>query len=81
VSQPCTPACLVQASTLVTEGETAAWLDLPIPSLQATLIAAVVLPVDSGQAGHFRALLGAHQDLPPGTLAALVVVKGFERKW
>ena len=23
----------------------------------------------------------AHQDLPPGRLAALAVVKGFERKW
>lgn len=35
MSQPCTPACLVQASTLVAEGKSAAVLDLPMPNLQS----------------------------------------------
>jgi adenosylcobinamide amidohydrolase len=39
VSQPCTPACLVQESTLVTEGKSAAVLDLPMPSLQSPWLA------------------------------------------
>ena len=47
---------------------------------QCALLAAEVA-VDPGQAGQFRALLESHQDLDPGPLAALAVVKGFERKW
>ncbi|MBK5963676.1 hypothetical protein CCR95_06150 [Thiocystis minor] len=47
---------------------------------QAALLAAAVA-VTPEHFGHFRALLQARQDLPPGRLAALAVVKGFERKW
>lgn len=39
MSQPCTPACLVQASTLLTEGKSAAVLDLPMPNLQSPRLA------------------------------------------
>ncbi len=35
INQPCTPACLVRAATLVTEGKSAAVLDLRMPSLQS----------------------------------------------
>ncbi|NEX19964.1 adenosylcobinamide amidohydrolase [Thiorhodococcus mannitoliphagus] len=35
VNQPCTPACLVRAATMVTEGKSAAVLDLRMPSLQS----------------------------------------------
>lgn len=35
INQPCTPACLVRAATLVTEGKSAAVLDLCMPSLQS----------------------------------------------
>ncbi len=35
INQPCTPACLVKAATMVTEGKSAAVLDLRIPSLQS----------------------------------------------
>lgn len=47
---------------------------------QSALLAAAVC-VDPGQIGHFRPLLAEHQDLPPGRLAALAVIRGFERKW
>jgi adenosylcobinamide amidohydrolase len=35
INQPCTPACLVKAAMMVTEGKSAAVLDLRIPSLQS----------------------------------------------
>lgn len=35
ISQPCTPACLVRAATMVTEGKSTAVLDLRMPSLQS----------------------------------------------
>jgi adenosylcobinamide amidohydrolase len=35
VNQPCTPACLVKAATMVTEGKSTAVLDLRMPSLQS----------------------------------------------
>lgn len=47
---------------------------------QAALLAAAVA-VSPAAFVHFRTLLQTHQDLPPGRLAALAVVKGFERKW
>ncbi|AFL73650.1 adenosylcobinamide amidohydrolase [Thiocystis violascens] len=47
---------------------------------QAALLAAAVA-VTPEHFGHFRVLLQARQELPPGRLAALAVVKGFERKW
>jgi len=39
INQPCTPACLVRAATLVTEGKSAAVLDLRVPSLQSSALA------------------------------------------
>ncbi|MBK1723213.1 adenosylcobinamide amidohydrolase [Thiocystis violacea] len=39
INQPCTPACLVRAATLVTEGKSAAVLDLRMPSLQSSGLA------------------------------------------
>ena len=47
---------------------------------QAVLLATAVA-VSPAAFVHFRTLLQTHQDLPPGRLAALAVVKGFERKW
>lgn len=35
INQPCTPACLVKAATMVTEGKGTAILDLRLPSLQS----------------------------------------------
>ncbi len=35
INQPCTPACLVKAAMMVTEGKSAAVLDLRMPSLQS----------------------------------------------
>ncbi len=35
INQPCTPACLVKAATMVTEGKSTAVLDLRMPSLQS----------------------------------------------
>lgn len=35
INQPCTPACLVQAAVMVTEGKSTAVLDLRMPSLQS----------------------------------------------
>jgi adenosylcobinamide amidohydrolase len=39
INQPCTPACLVRAATLATEGKSAAVLDLRMPSLQSARLA------------------------------------------
>lgn len=39
INQPCTPAALVRAATLVTEGKSAAVLDLRMPSLQSPRLA------------------------------------------
>ena len=39
INQPCTSACLVRAATLVTEGKSAAVLDLRMPSLQSSGLA------------------------------------------
>lgn len=39
INQPCTPSCLVRAATIVTEGKSAALLDLRIPSLQSARLA------------------------------------------
>ncbi|MFD2112893.1 adenosylcobinamide amidohydrolase [Thiorhodococcus fuscus] len=39
ISQPCTPACLVRAATLVTEGKSTAVLDLRMPSIQSSGLA------------------------------------------
>jgi hypothetical protein len=47
---------------------------------QAALLAATVA-VDPERFADFRALLQPRQELNPGALAALAVVKGFARKW
>lgn len=47
---------------------------------QAALLAAAVA-LDPERFSHFRGLLQSHQDMPPGRLAALAVVKGFGHKW
>ncbi|NEV64553.1 adenosylcobinamide amidohydrolase [Thiorhodococcus minor] len=39
INQACTPACLVRAATMVTEGKSAAVLDLRMPSLQSSGLA------------------------------------------
>ncbi len=39
INQPCTPACLVKAATMVTEAKSAALLDLRMPSLQSPELA------------------------------------------
>ncbi len=49
--------------------------------LNQTALLAAAVAVTPERFDPFRALLQARQDLPPGRLAALAVVKGFERKW
>ena len=39
INQPCTPACLTRAATVVTEGKSTALLDLRMPSLQSAGLA------------------------------------------
>ena len=39
INQPCTPACLVRAATMVTEAKSTALLDLRMPSLQSSGLA------------------------------------------
>ncbi len=39
INQPCTPACLVRAATMITEAKSAAVLDLRMPSLQSAGLA------------------------------------------
>ncbi|MCP5421109.1 MAG: adenosylcobinamide amidohydrolase [Gammaproteobacteria bacterium] len=70
INQPCTPACLVKAATLVTEGKSVALLDLRMPSLQSAGLAtgtgtdqlaiAAPLPVDGDWSRHWA---GSHNTL------------------
>jgi adenosylcobinamide amidohydrolase len=70
INQPCTPACLVKAVTMVTEGKSAAILDLRMPSLQSPGLAtgtgtdqlAIAAPLqdDSAWARHWA---GSHNTL------------------
>lgn len=70
INQPCTPAGLVKAATMVTEGKSAALLDLRIPSLQSPGLAtgtgtdqlAIAAPVenDGAWARHWA---GSHHTL------------------
>ncbi len=70
INQPCTPACLVKAATMVTEGKSAAILDLRIPSLQSPGLAtgtgtdqlAIAAPLENGGA-WVRHWAGSHNTL------------------
>lgn len=70
INQPCTPACLVKAATMVTEGKSAAVLDLRMPSLQAPGLAtgtgtdqlAIAAPLENADAWA-RHWAGSHNTL------------------
>ncbi|MFE8033110.1 adenosylcobinamide amidohydrolase [Thiohalocapsa marina] len=72
INQPCTPACLVRAATLATEGKSAAVLDLRMPSLQSARLAtgtgtdqlAIAAPLLRADAGEWeRHWAGSHNTL------------------
>ncbi|KAA6182061.1 adenosylcobinamide amidohydrolase [Thiohalocapsa marina] len=72
INQPCTPACLVRAATLATEGKSAAVLDLRMPSLQSARLAtgtgtdqlAIAAPLVRADAGDWeRHWAGSHNTL------------------
>ncbi|MDG4596389.1 MAG: adenosylcobinamide amidohydrolase [Candidatus Contendobacter sp.] len=70
IDQPCTPACLVKAATMVTEGKSAAVLDLRMPSLQSPGLAtgtgtdqlAIAAPLENADAWA-RHWAGSHNTL------------------
>ncbi len=70
INQPCTPAGLVKAATMVTEGKSAALLDLRIPSLQSPGLAtgtgtdqlAIAAPLENDGA-WVRHWAGSHHTL------------------
>ncbi len=70
IDQPCTPACLVKAATMVTEGKSAAVLDLRMPSLQSPGLAtgtgtdqlAIAAPLENAGAWA-RHWAGSHNTL------------------
>ena len=70
INQPCTPACLVRAATLATEGKSAAVLDLRMPSLQSRGLAtgtgtdqlAIAAPLKRGDEWE-RHWAGSHNTL------------------
>jgi hypothetical protein len=72
INQPCTPACLVRAATLATEGKSAAVLDLRMPSLQSARLAtgtgtdqlAIAAPLVRADEGEWeRHWAGSHNTL------------------
>ena len=72
INQPCTPACLVKAATLVTEAKSTALLDLRMPSLQSPGLAtgtgtdqlAIAAPLENAQANTWaRHWAGSHNSL------------------
>ncbi len=74
INQPCTPACLTRAATVVTEGKSTALLDLRMPSLQSAglatgtgtdqlVIAAPLLPSDGSEPQWERHWAGGHNSL------------------
>ncbi|MTW21221.1 adenosylcobinamide amidohydrolase [Allochromatium palmeri] len=71
INQPCTPACLVRAATLVTEGKSAAVLDLRMPSLQSARLAtgtgtdqlAIAAPLRRADTDWERHWAGSHNSL------------------
>jgi len=71
INRPCTPACLVRAATMVTEGKSVAGLDLRMPSLQSPGLAtgtgtdqlAVAAPLARGEGDWERHWAGGHNSL------------------
>lgn len=72
INQPCTPACLVRAATLATEGKSSAVLDLRMPSLQSARLAtgtgtdqlAIAAPLVRADEGEWeRHWAGSHNTL------------------
>lgn len=71
INRPCTPACLVRATTMVTEGKSVAVLDLRMPSLQSPGLAtgtgtdqlAIAAPLASGEGDWERHWAGGHNSL------------------
>jgi len=72
VNRPCSPACLVRAATMVTEGKSVAMLDLRMPSLQSAGLAtgtgtdqiAIAAPLGSvGEGDWERHWAGSHSTL------------------
>jgi len=71
INRPCTPACLVRAATMVTEGKGVAVLDLRMPSLQSPGLAtgtgtdqlAVAAPLACGDGDWERHWAGGHNSL------------------
>lgn len=71
INRPCTPAALVRAATMVTEGKSVAVLDLRMPSLQSSGLAtgtgtdqiAIAAPLASGDADWERLWVGGHNSL------------------
>lgn len=70
INQPCTPACLVKAATMITEGKSTAVLDLRMPSRQSSGLAtgtgtdqlAIAAPLESA-GGWARHWAGSHNTL------------------
>jgi adenosylcobinamide amidohydrolase len=71
INRPCTPATLVRAATMVTEGKSVAVLDLRMPSLQSSGLAtgtgtdeiAIVAPLTIGKGDWERRWAGSHNSL------------------
>jgi adenosylcobinamide amidohydrolase len=71
INRPCTPATLVRAATMVTEGKSVAVLDLRMPSLQSSGLAtgtgtdqiAVAAPLASANGDWERRWAGGHNSL------------------
>ena len=71
INRPCTPACLVRAATMVTEGKSVAGLDLRMPSLKSPGLAtgtgtdqlAVAAPPARGEGDWERHWAGGHNSL------------------
>jgi adenosylcobinamide amidohydrolase len=70
INQPCTPACLTRAATMVTEGKSTALLDLRMPSLQSAGLATgtgtdqLVIAAPSAAPGDWeRSWAGGHNSL------------------
>jgi len=71
INRPCTPACLVRAATMVTEGKGVAVLNLRMPSLQSPGLAtgtgtdqiAIATPLACGDGDWERHWAGGHNSL------------------